>query len=91
MLFSLVPFLISLIGSIRKRFLKEPLYVAAFEFWLNHFSDLSPAENYEIRAKIVGKMYPRDRSIKSFFRSEWKRLFQGPILLAAHFRLMLTR
>ena len=31
-----------------------------FEFWLNHFSNLTEEENYLIRAKIMGKFTPRE-------------------------------
>jgi len=34
--------------------------LTSFEIWLNQFSDLSDAENYLLRAKIVGKNIPRD-------------------------------
>jgi hypothetical protein len=38
-----------------------PVYsLSHFEFWLNQFSLLSEKENYEVRAKIMGKSIPRE-------------------------------
>ncbi|NGX37857.1 MAG: hypothetical protein K1000chlam2_01020 [Chlamydiae bacterium] len=34
--------------------------LSSFELWLNQFSGLSESDNYEVRAKIVGKWVPRD-------------------------------
>ncbi len=67
----------------QEKVLKEPLDLAAFEFWLNHFSDLSEQENYEIRAKIVGKYLPRDE-YQAFFPIGMGKVYFGTHFITAH-------
>jgi hypothetical protein len=67
----------------QEKVLKEPLNLAAFEFWLNHFSDLSEQENYEIRAKIVGKYLPRDE-YQAFFPIGMGKIYFGTHFITAH-------
>ena len=54
----------------REKVLQDPLDFATFEFWMNHFSDLSDEENYQTRAKIIGKYIPREE-YQVFFPSVW--------------------
>lgn len=63
--------------------LNEPINMASFEFWLNIFSELSEKENYEIRAKIVGKHIPR-ADYQPFFPVGMGRTFAGTHFVAAH-------
>jgi hypothetical protein len=63
--------------------LYEPLNFASFEFWLNHFSEFSEADNDRIRAKIVGKSIPRS-DYQSLFPIGMDRTFSGSHFVAAH-------
>lgn len=67
----------------QEKLLQEPLDIVAFEFWLNHFSDLSEQENYEIRAKIVGKYIPRDE-YQVFFPIGMDKVYFGTHFITAH-------
>lgn len=75
---------IDFIGRVnREKVLNDPFNIASFEFWLNNFSELSDQENYQIRAKIVGKMVPRG-DYQSFFPIGMGRSFMGTHFIAAH-------
>ncbi len=67
----------------RENVLNEPLNFAAFEFWLNNFSGLSEAENYEVRAKVVGKYIPRDE-YQIFFPIGMGKVYPGTHFITAH-------
>lgn len=67
----------------RESLLNEPFNFAAFEFWLNNFSELSEKENYLIRAKIAGKFIPR-MAYQPFFPIGMDRSFNGTHFIAAH-------
>lgn len=67
----------------QKKVLAEPLNFAAFEFWLNNFSALSEQENYEVRAKIVGKYIPREE-YQTFFPIGMGKIFSGTHFITAH-------
>ena len=67
----------------RSKTLKETYTLASFEFWLNHFSELSSKENLEIRAKIAGKAIPRG-DYQAFFPIGMDRTFSGTHFVAAH-------
>ncbi len=67
----------------REKLLTEPFNFASFEFWLNHFSELSDKENYQIRAKIAGKFIPRD-TYQVFFPIGMDRYFTGTHFITAH-------
>ncbi|SCA62597.1 hypothetical protein SCG7086_AB_00400 [Chlamydiales bacterium SCGC AG-110-P3] len=54
-----------------------------FEFWLNQFSKLNRADNYRIRAKIVGKYIPRD-DYQCFFPIGMDKTYSGSHFVAAH-------
>lgn len=65
------------------KLLDEPYNISLFEFWLNHFSGLNDQENYEIRAKIMGKLLPRD-DYQVFFPIGMNRTFFGTHFVTAH-------
>lgn len=67
----------------KEKLFNEPFNFAAFEFWLNHFSNLSEQDNYLIRAKITGKYIPRSE-YQSFFPIGMNRTFKGTHFVAAH-------
>lgn len=65
------------------KLLEESYNISLFEFWLNHFSGLTEAENAEIRAKIMGKSLPRD-DYQVFFPIGMNRTFYGTHFVTAH-------
>lgn len=68
----------------RKKILSETYNFAIFEFWLNHHSDISPDENYFIRAKVAGKNLPREE-YQIFFPIGMNKTFLGTHFVTAHF------
>lgn len=60
-----------------------PFTFALFEFWLNSFSELSFEENYQIRAKIVGKKLPREE-YAAFFPIGMGKVYSGTHFVVAH-------
>ncbi|MBA3957614.1 MAG: hypothetical protein H0X51_04355 [Parachlamydiaceae bacterium] len=66
------------------KILNEPYHLPAFESWLNLFADLTDEQNYEIRAKIVGRYVPRDE-YQAFFPIGMNKTFNGTHFVAAHF------
>lgn len=67
----------------QRHLLREPYRFSLFEFFLNHFADLSPEQNYEVRGKIAGKQIPRD-DYQSFFPIGMNKIFSGTHFVAAH-------
>lgn len=67
----------------KEKVLNDCLDLATFEFWLNHFSDLTEQENYEIRAKIVGKYLPRE-DYQVFFPIGMGKVYSGTHFSTAH-------
>jgi hypothetical protein len=67
----------------REKILNEPLNFASFEFWLNHFSGVNDQENYELRAKIMGKWVPRNE-YQAFFPIGMDRVYAGTHFITAH-------
>lgn len=67
----------------QEKVLSELYNFTAFEFWLNNFSGLSESENYEIRAKIVGKYVPREE-YQSFFPIGMGKVYPGTHFVTAH-------
>lgn len=65
------------------KLLKSTYNFTAFEFWLNHSSDLSQEENYLIRAKIMGKFIPRD-AYQAYFPIGNGSTYPGSHFVAAH-------
>ena len=56
----LMPAVIDFIDQVNVHKILDSYSFFNFELWLNQFSHLSVEENYQIRAKIVGKFVPRD-------------------------------
>ncbi|MBA3721578.1 MAG: hypothetical protein H0W88_04175 [Parachlamydiaceae bacterium] len=67
----------------KENVLEDIINLASFEFWLNHFSELSENENYLIRSKIVGKSIPRG-DYQGLFPIGMDRTFTGSHFVAAH-------
>lgn len=67
----------------REKLLTEPLTFVDFEFWLNNFSGLSEFDNYEVRAKIIGKYLPREE-YQVFFPIGMGRVYPGSHFITAH-------
>lgn len=67
----------------QEKVLTEPLDFATFEFWLNNFSGLGETENYEIRAKIIGKNIPRE-DYQVFFPIGMGKIYPGTHFVTAH-------
>lgn len=80
----LLPAVVEFIAHInQKNILREHYHIALFEFWLNHFSELSEEENYTVRGKIAGKLIPRDE-YQAFFPIGMNKTFGGTHFVAAH-------
>jgi hypothetical protein len=80
----LLPAVIDYIDRINKeKVLDETYKFTLFEFWLNHFSELKPDENYFIRAKIMGKFLPRE-DYQVFFPIGMNKVFRGTHFVVAH-------
>ncbi len=80
----LLPAVFDYISQINeKKILKEPYSFSLFEFWLNHFSKLTPDENLRIRGKIVGRLIPRDE-YQALFPIGMNKYFPGSHFVAAH-------
>lgn len=67
----------------KEKILSASLNFTTFEFWLNNFSGLSDQENYELRAKIVGKYLPREE-YQAFFPIGMDRSYGGTHFITAH-------
>lgn len=67
----------------QEKVLHEIYDLATFEFWLNNFSNLSEQENYETRAKIVGKYLPREE-YQVFFPIGMGKVYFGSHFVTAH-------
>jgi hypothetical protein len=67
----------------KEQLLNEPLNFSLFEFWLNTFSDFDSKKNYEIRAKIAGKLIPRS-DYQAFFPIGMDKSYKGTHFIAAH-------
>jgi hypothetical protein len=55
----------------------------SFELWLNQFSTLTPQQNREIRAKIVGKNIPRT-AYQQLFPIGMNKHYFGPHFITGH-------
>ncbi len=63
--------------------LSEEYLFSSFEFWLNHFSNLSLNEQLLVRGKIAGRYIPRDE-YQTFFPIGMNTYFPGSHFVAAH-------
>ena len=67
----------------QKKIFEEAINFASFELWLVHFSDISEADNKEIREKIVGKAILR-ADYQSFFPLGMGHTYNGTHFVTAH-------
>lgn len=79
----LLPAIIDFIHQIDSAKLYEGYSFYSFEFWLNQHSGLNFEQNYEIRAKIVGKYLPRD-AYQAYFPIGMGKVFPGSHFVTAH-------
>jgi hypothetical protein len=80
----LLPAVIDFIDRVnQEKLLKEPYKMVLFEFWLNHFSHLTPEENMRVRSKIVGKLIPREE-YQLHFPIGMGKQFAGTHFVVAH-------
>ena len=80
----LLPATLEYIGRVnREKLLLEPYHLLSFEFWLNHYSNLTGEENRQVRCKIVGKNIPRDE-YQLFFPIGMNKTLAGSHFVAAH-------
>lgn len=80
----LLPAVLQFIHEVNeKNLLAEKYSLTLFEFWLNHFSNLSEEENYQVRAKIMGKYIPREE-YQHFFPIGMGKRYEGTHFVAAH-------
>jgi len=75
--------IVDFISRIKKKNILETYTFSSFELWLNHFSSLTPQENYKIRAKIVGKWIPRD-TYQCYFPIGMGKSYSGTHFVTAH-------
>lgn len=61
----------------------ENYHFSHFEFWLNQYSSLTKEQNYNVRAKIVGKNIPR-AEYQTFFPIGMGKSYAGPHFVTAH-------
>ncbi len=80
----LLPQVIDFISRVnQQKLLLEPYRLLDFEFWLNHYSNLSVHENRHIRCKIVGKNIDRS-DYQLFFPIGMNKTLAGSHFVAAH-------
>lgn len=80
----LLPAVVAYIQRINAlKILKEHYHISLFEFWLNHYSEVSEEENYRVRAQIVGKYLPRV-AYQPFFPIGMGHKFPGTHYVVAH-------
>lgn len=79
----LLPAVLDYIEQINALKIVEAYAFLHFELWLNQFSHLSWEENFEIRAKISGKIVPRD-AYQTLFPIGMGKTYPGPHFVTAH-------
>jgi hypothetical protein len=79
----LLPAVIDFIDQIARNDFLIHYTLASFEIWLNQFSTLSERENYQVRAKIVGKGIPRDE-YQILFPIGMGKIHPGSHFVTAH-------
>lgn len=70
-------------GINQLKILDETYHFTQFEFWLNHYAEITPEDNFLIRAKIVGQYVPRE-DYQMFFPIGMGKCFSGTHYVAAH-------
>lgn len=79
-----LPYLLKFMHKINKAELLEGcLRISNFEMWLNALSDLSPAQNLEIRSKICGRYLPRE-DYQVFFPVSMGKTQWGTHIVTGH-------
>ena len=71
------------ISRVKAESLVDNYTFSSFELWLNQFSEMTPEENYLIRAKIVGKWIPRDM-YQVYFPIGMGKKYKGTHFVTAH-------
>lgn len=80
----LLPACVNFIKVINKdHVFPEAFHITYFEFWLIHFSSYSDSELYFIRAKIAGKLIPREE-YQCLFPIGMGKIYQGTHFVTAH-------
>jgi len=79
----LLPAVSDFIQQVREQKLVEGYTFTQFEFWLSHFSSLTAEENYELRAKIMGRYIPRE-GYQSLFPIGMGKTYPGSHYVTAH-------
>lgn len=74
---------VDFISRVKKEGVLENYSLSSFELWLNHFSSLTREENYEIRAKIMGKYLPRD-TYQCYFPIGMGKSYSGTHFVTGH-------
>jgi len=74
---------INYIDRVNELCILEHYTFSMFELWLNQFSDLSYEENYQIRAKIMGKWVPRE-TYQVIFPIGMEKIYSGSHFVTAH-------
>lgn len=79
----LLPAIVNYIDQVNQIIAPQDYTFSFFEFWLNQHAGLSDAQNYEIRAKIVGKHIPRD-DYQILFPVGMNKKYAGSHYVTAH-------
>ena len=79
----LLPAVLNFFEKINDLKIFEPYAFYQFELWLNQFAELTPEENYAIRAKIAGKFIPRDE-YQALFPIGMGKVYRGSHFVTAH-------
>ncbi len=79
----LLPAVVEFIDRINAEKILDAYVFSHFELWLNQFSGLSAEENYQVRAKVVGKWVPRD-AYQIFFPIGMGKSYPGSHYVTAH-------
>lgn len=69
--------------KVEKLGILEHFTFSKFELWLNVYSNLSKAENYRIRGKIMGKYLPRE-DFQALFPIGMGKIYAGSHYVTAH-------
>ncbi len=71
------------IDKVLEQKIVENYTCADFELWLNQFSQVTSAENYQLRARIAGKNIPRD-DYQALFPIGMGKMYPGTHFVTAH-------
>lgn len=79
----LIPAITHFMELVEKRGLYSGYHFSHFEYWINHHSGLSSAEQYALRGKIAGKFIPRSE-YQTIFPIGNGKTFPGTHFVTAH-------